>query len=76
MKTLKAHLKVVALFLSVLILLQGCTVYKSANVTLDEAVRADAKVRIEKKNGERLKYFKVVVLDDGNYWQKKRKMVF
>ena len=70
MKTLKAHLKVVALFFSVLILLQGCTVYKSANVTIDEAVKADNKVRIEKRNGERLKYYRVVELNDGNYYGK------
>ena len=77
MKTIKIHLRVVAFFFSALILFQGCTVYKSANVTLDEAVKADTKVRIEKKNGERLKYFKVVVLDDGNYYgKKKEKWIF
>jgi len=76
MKTIKIHLRVVAFFFSALILFQGCTVYKSANVTLDEAVKADTKVRIEKKNGERLKYFKVVVLDDGNYYGKKKKNGF
>ena len=47
MKTSTKHLKVVALIFSVVILFQSCvTVYKSGNVTLEEAVRADTKVRI------------------------------
>ena len=68
MKTLKAHLKVVAFFFSAAILFQGCTVYKSSGVSFDEAVKAETKVRVEKKNGEKVKYFRVVVLDDGNYY--------
>ena len=46
MKAIKIHLKAVALFFSILIFFQGCTVYKSTSVTLEEAVRADTKVRI------------------------------
>jgi hypothetical protein len=70
MNTTTRHLKVVALFFSVLILFQGCTVYQSVNVTLDEAVRADNKVRIEKRNGEEVKYYRVVKFNDGNYYGK------
>lgn len=70
MKTSTRHLKVVVLFFSVLILLQSCTVYQSVNVTLDEAVRADNKVRIEKINGEKAKYYRVVKFNDGNYYGK------
>lgn len=61
MKTHKKHLKIVALFFSVLIFFQGCTVYKSANVTLEEAVMLKTNVKITTKNNsiyqfERLKF--------------------
>lgn len=41
MKTSTRHLKGVALFFSVLMLLQGCTVYKSSSVSLEQAVQND-----------------------------------
>ena len=66
MKAIKNYLKVVALFFSALILLQGCTVYKSANVTLEEAVMAETKVKVIKKNGEEVK-FKRIIFEDGHY---------
>ena len=66
MKTSTRHLKVVAFFFATLIFFQGCTVYKSANVTLDEAVKADNKVRVIKKNGEKVKYLRVI-FEDGYY---------
>jgi len=66
MKRLKKQLKVVVLFSLALILLQGCTIYKSANVTLDEAVRADTKVRIKTNDNETLR-FKNVRFENGIY---------
>jgi len=72
MKTLKNHLKVVALFLSVLILFQGCTVYKSNSVSINEAVKADTKVRVVKKNGEKKKYIRVVEPNDGYFYGVKK----
>jgi len=68
MKTIKKQLKSVALILSVLILFQGCTVYKSASVSLEEASKSQTKVRVEKKNGEKVKYTRIVVLNDGNFY--------
>jgi len=56
MKAIKIHFRTLIFFLSVLILLQGCTVYKSASVTLEEAVRADTKVRIKTKDNQTLKF--------------------
>ncbi|MGK0255042.1 MAG: hypothetical protein ACI9OE_002560, partial [Mariniflexile sp.] len=57
MKISTRQLKVVALFFSLLILFQGCvTVYKSANITLEEAVRADTKVRITTTDNQTIKY--------------------
>ena len=62
MKTSTKHLKVVALIFSVVILFQSCvTVYKSGNVTLEEAVRADTKVRIKTKDHQTLKFKNVEV---------------
>ena len=67
MKTINKQIKLVTTILSMIILLQGCTVYKSANVTLDEAVRADTKVRIKTNDNETLK-FKNIEVENGNYY--------
>jgi len=67
MKTSTRLLKVVALFFSVLILFQGCTVYKSTNVTLEEAVKADTKVRLKTKDHQTLK-FKKIGIEDGKFY--------
>ena len=72
MKTLKTHIKLVALFFSVLLMLQSCTVYKSAPITLDEASKANNKVRVYNKNGEKLTYSKIVVFNDGHYYGVKK----
>lgn len=67
MKTLKAHLKVVALFFSVLILVQGCTVYKSANVSLDDAYKSQTKVKVKTNDNRTLK-FKIITFEDESYY--------
>ena len=72
MRTFKVHLKGVALFLSVLILFQGCvTVYKSANVTLEEAVRADTKVRITTNDNQTMKYLNITKINQEYFGIKK-----
>ena len=72
MKTLKNHLKVVALFLSVLILLQGCTVYKSSSVSLEQAEQNQSKVKVITKNNEKLKFMRIGI-ENGNYYGIKKK---
>jgi len=67
MKAIKIHLKAVALFFSILILLQGCTVYKSANVSLEEAVRTDNKIKITTNDNQTLKFQKIG-FEDGLYF--------
>ena len=67
MKTFKIHLRTLAFFLSALILLQGCTVYKSANVTLEEAVRADTKVRIKTNDNQTLRFKNVRAVNEVYY---------
>ena len=72
MKTSTRLLKVVALFFSVLILFQGCvTVYKSANVTLEEAVRADTKVRITTNDNQTMKYLNITKINQEYFGIKK-----
>jgi len=66
MKKIKKQIKSIALILSLLIMFQGCTVYKSASVTLEEAVMAETKVKVIKKNGEKVK-FKRIIFEDGYY---------
>ena len=67
MKAIKIHLKAVALFFSILILLQGCTVYKEANVSLEEAVRTDNKIKITTNDNQTLKFQKIG-FEDGLYF--------
>ena len=66
MKTLKNHLKVVALFFSVLILLQGCTVYKSSSVSLQQAAKSETKVIVKENNSKAIKFDRIEVVD-GKY---------
>ncbi|TWO32798.1 hypothetical protein E1J38_007990 [Seonamhaeicola sediminis] len=62
MKAIKTHLKAVAVFFSILIFFQGCTVYKSANVTLDEAAEANTKVRIKTIDNKSFRFDKIEVI--------------
>ena len=71
MKTTTRHLKVVALFFSVLILFQGCTVYKSASVTLDEASKSNTKVRITTNDNQTIKYLNITKINQEYFGIKK-----
>ncbi len=71
MKTIKKQIKSVTLILSMLILLQGCTVYKSVSVTLEQAAKEENKVRLETTSGEKLK-FKRIGIDNGEYYGVKK----
>ena len=71
MKTIKIHLKVAALFFTVLILLQGCTVYKSVPISLEQAVQNESKVRVRTNSNEKLK-FNRIGFEDGKYFGVKK----
>ena len=71
MKTIKKQFKSVALILSILILLQGCTVYKSVPVSLEHAAQNETKVKVTTKNNEKFK-FKRIGVEDGNYYGVKK----
>lgn len=65
MKILKDYSKVVTLFFSILILIQGCTVYKPT--TMEQAVKNESKVKVRTKNGEKYKFSRIGN-EDGNYY--------
>ena len=71
MRTLKVHLKVVALFFSVLILFQGCTVYKNQNISLDQAAATKDKVKIVTKNNQTVKYLNIIKINQEYFGFKK-----
>ena len=65
---MKRYLKTVACFLTLLILIQSCTVYKSANVTLSEASESNKKVKITTDSGKKVKFNKIELSDDGKFY--------
>ncbi|RED45677.1 hypothetical protein [Seonamhaeicola aphaedonensis] len=68
MKLIKINLKVVAQFLALLILSQGCTTYKSGNASLYDAAKSGSKTKIVKKNGKIETYSKVVLIDSEDFY--------
>jgi hypothetical protein len=71
MKAFKIHLRTLTFFLSALILLQGCTVYKSTSVSLDEALKAEIQTRVKTNYNQTLK-FKRIGFEDGQYYGVKK----
>ena len=67
MKKIKAHLKVVAFLLTLLILLQACTVYKKSNITLEDAYKSEIQVKVKTNDNKTLKY-KRIEFEDGKYY--------
>lgn len=67
MKKNKKQLKSVALLLSILILAQGCTVYKTTFASLEEAAKAEVKAKVETNNGIHIK-FKYIGYENGSYF--------
>lgn len=67
MKTINIYLKIVAFLIPSMIMLQGCTVYKSTTVTLDEAYKSQTKTKVFTSNNETLK-FKRIDFINGEYY--------
>ena len=65
---MKRHLKVLARFLALLILIQSCTVYKTANVSLSKASESNSKVKITTDSGKKVKFNKIELSDDGKFY--------
>ncbi len=67
MKTIKLFLKPITYLLVFLILFQGCTVYKKQNISLDQAVENNGKVKLITKSNDKYK-FKYITIVDGEYF--------
>jgi len=73
MKTINIHLKTVAFFISSMIFLLSCTVYKSTTVTLNEAYKSQTKVKVLTSDNETL-IFKRIDFIDGKYYGVSKKV--
>ncbi|UKM66253.1 hypothetical protein GSB9_02834 [Flavobacteriaceae bacterium GSB9] len=71
MKTINKQLNLISLIFSVTILFQSCTVYRSDQISLGQAVAKESKVRIESKNNNIDKFHRII-LEDGHYYGIKR----
>ena len=67
MKTVKLSLKPITYFLAFLILFQGCTVYNTQNLSLEQAAATKDKAKIVTKQNETLKYLYITKIDDKFY---------
>ena len=67
MKILKNHFKSISYLLAFFVLLQGCTVYKTYDVTLWEAARTQDKVKLVTNQGETEEYLYVVIVNEQFY---------
>ena len=67
MKTLRTYLRPVAYALTLLILFQGCTVYRSQGVTLDQAVYDGKKVKLV-TNQDKVIKCKRIELENGLFY--------
>jgi hypothetical protein len=71
MKIIKKQFKSTALFLSILLLFQGCIVYHKGTRTLDQAVQEQKRVKITTLDN-RTMAFKRIVINDGKYYGVKK----
>jgi len=67
MQTSTRHLKLVALFFATLIFFQGCTVYKSVPISIEQAVQNESKVKVITKNDNKLKFKRIINVDGKLY---------
>ena len=74
MKSIRKQFKVIVLILVLPFLIQSCTVYKSANVSLNDAVKSESKVKITKTNGDKKKFSKVELSENGEFYGEKRSL--
>lgn len=64
MKYLKKCLKPVSLLLAFVMILQGCTIYKQQNITLESAAIQGAKVKVVTKDNKTQKYLYITSVND------------
>ena len=59
MKTMKKHLKSLAIVLGIIVVFQGCAVYHSKGVTLDQAVHEGKKVKLVTNQDKVIKFKRI-----------------
>ena len=72
MKAVKRNLKWAAKILSFLILLQSCTVYHKYSSSVDEAIAANDKVKLQVPEDDPYKFLKLVRIENEIYGVAKR----
>ena len=73
MKLKNLKTKTVCFLLIIALIFQSCGVYKKTSVTLDEAVNADRKVLVVKKDNTKLKFIRIEQIDGMYYGHLKTK---
>jgi hypothetical protein len=71
MKTIKKQIRITALALALVILIHGCSIYKSTPVSLEQAAKEEMDAKVYIKSGENF-IFKRIVLEDGKYFGVKK----
>lgn len=71
MKTIKTHLRVLVLFCSLIIFFQGCTVYKSIPVSIEQAVQNQSQVRVKTRSKKKMKFSRIIIVDGNHFGVKK-----
>lgn len=71
MKALKKWFKIIALFFTALILLQGCVVYQNTSVSLEQAVQEQKPAKVNTIPNETY-YFKQIGIEDGLFYGLKK----
>lgn len=71
MKHFRTHLTTISILFSIILLSHSCTVYKSANVSLNDASNAMLKTKVTKNNGKKNIYDRILLGEDGKYYGKK-----
>jgi hypothetical protein len=71
MKTKQIEIKLIAYLLAFIMLLQGCTVYKSVPITIEQAVQKESKVKVKTVNNEKFKFSRIG-FEDGTYYGVKK----
>lgn len=67
MNKLKKCLKPISLLLTFVVILQGCTIYKQQNITLESAAIQGAKVKVVTKDNKTQKYLYITSINDEYY---------
>ena len=66
MKTIKKKIKYLPIALGMMILFQGCTVYKKQSVTMQEAAQQQVKTKVKTVNGNL--FFKYITIENNQYF--------